>query len=56
MHNAFVFDGRHGMKAYLQTLKGVVMWQFFLFEQVEILSSVECSACLLAIQHVSLPM
>ena len=22
MHNAFVFDGRHGVKAYLQKLKG----------------------------------
>ena len=27
MRNAFVFDGRHGMKAYLRKLKGVVMWQ-----------------------------
>ena len=56
MRNAFVFDGRHGVKAYLRKLKGVLMWQFSLLEQVEILSSVECSFCLLAIQHVPLPM
>ena len=32
MRNAFVFDGRHGVKAYLQKLKGVLMWQFSLLE------------------------
>ena len=56
MHNAFVFDGRHGVKAYLRKLKGVLMWQFSLLEQVKILSLVECSSCLLVIQHVPLPM
>ena len=56
MRNAFVFDGRNGVKAYLRKLNGVLMWQFSLLEQVEILSSVECSCCLLAIQHVPLPM
>ena len=25
MHNAFVFDARHGMKPYLRKLKGVLM-------------------------------
>ena len=25
MHNAFVFDGRHGVEAYIQKLKGVLM-------------------------------
>ena len=56
MRNAFVFDGRHGVKAYLRKLKGVLMWQFALLEHVEILSALECSSCLLAIQHVPLPM
>ena len=56
MRNAFVFDGKHGVKAYLRKLKGVLMWEFSLLEQVEILSSMECSSCLLAIQHVPLPM
>ena len=32
MHNAFVFDGRHGVKAYLWKSMGVVMWQFCLLE------------------------
>ena len=56
MRNTFVFDGRHGVTAYLRKLKGVLMWQFSLLEQVEILSLVECSSCILAIQHVPLPM
>ena len=56
MRNVFVFDGSHGVKAYLRNLKGVLKWQFTLLEQVEILSSVECSSCLLAIQHAPLPM
>ena len=38
MCNTFVFDGRHGVKAYLRKLKGVLLWQFSLLEQVEILS------------------
>ena len=25
MHNAFVFDGGHGVKAYIRNLKGVLM-------------------------------
>ena len=54
--NASVFDGRHGVKSYLEKLKVVLMWQFPLLEQVEILSSMECLSCLLAILHVSLPM
>ena len=37
MCNAFVFDGRHGVKAYL-------MWQFSLLEQVEFFLSVQCSS------------
>ena len=56
MHNAFVFDGKHGVEAYLRKLKGVLTWQFSLLEQVGILYSVECSTCLLAIQHAQLPM
>ena len=56
MRNAFVFDGIHGVKAYVRKLKGILIWQFSLFEQVDVLSSVECSSCLLAIQHVLLPM
>ena len=54
--NAFVFDGRYGVQAYLRRMKGVLMWQFSLLEQVKILFSVERSSCVLAIQHVPLPM
>ena len=56
MRNSFVFDGRQGVKAYIRKLKGVLMWQFSLLEQVETLSLVECSSYLLTIQHVPLPM
>ena len=28
IHNAFVFDSRHNIRAYLQNLKGVLMWKF----------------------------
>ena len=28
MHNAYVFDGRHGVKAYLRKLKGVLSDNF----------------------------
>ena len=28
LHNAFVFDGRHGVKAYLRKLKGVLSDNF----------------------------
>ena len=32
MHNGFVFDGRHGVEAYIGKLKGVLIWHFSLFE------------------------
>ena len=35
MRHAFVFDGRHEVKAYLQKLKGVIIWIFSLLEQVK---------------------
>ena len=37
MEIVFVFNGRHGVNAYLRKLKGVLMWQFSLLEQVETL-------------------
>ena len=39
IHNAFVFNGRHGVKAYLQKLKGVLMWQLCNSLQNELLVS-----------------
>ena len=48
IHNAFVFYGSFGVKAYLRKLTGVPMWPFSLLEQVEILSLVECSSFLLS--------
>ena len=49
MCNAFVFDGMHGVKAYIYIkVEGST--------NVEILSLMECSPCLLAIQHFPLPM
>ena len=41
MHSAFVFHGRCGVKAYLRKLKGVLMWQISVLEQLETLSLVE---------------
>ena len=55
MHDGFVFDGRHWAKAYLWKLKGVLMWQICLFEQIEILFLVKCLSRLMAIQHVLVP-
>mgnify|MGYP006973860992 CR=1 FL=1 len=55
MQNAFVFDGSHGVTAYLQKLEGLLIWQFCLLEQVEILPSVECSYCLSVIWRVPVP-
>ena len=52
MEMLFVFE----VKTYVQTLKGVLMCQFSILEQVKILSLMEFVSCLLSIQHVSLPL
>ena len=56
MHNVFIFDDKHGVRAYVRELKGVLMWQFCLSEQVKTLYSMEHSSFLSANQHVPLPM
>ena len=47
-----MFHSRHNTTTYLQKLKGVLMWQFCLLEQVEVLSFMECSSC---IWHFNMP-
>ena len=49
MHNVFIFDCRHGVRAYLQKVKGVSMRQLCLLKQVEILSDVESWSCIFVI-------
>ena len=57
MHNGSVFDGWHELREYMQKLvQGAIMCQIILLEYVEILFSIKCFSCLLAIQHVPLPM
>ena len=38
MLNALMFDGRHGVKAYMKKLKGILMWNFWMLEHVGIIS------------------
>ena len=30
MQNAFIFDGKHGIKGYITRLKGILLWQYWL--------------------------
>ena len=41
MGNAFMFYNRHGVKAYIKKLKGILMWNFWMLEHVGIISSKE---------------
>ena len=34
MQNVFMFDGRHGVKAYMKKLKGILMWIFWMLKHV----------------------
>ena len=38
MHNAFMFDIRHGVNAYIKKPKGILMWKFWMLEHVGIIS------------------
>ena len=38
MRNAFMFDNRHGVKAYIKKLKGILMWNFWMLVHVGIIS------------------
>ena len=53
MRNAFMFDNRHGVKAYIKKLKGILMWNFRSmwgsFPQMHI------QVFLIALQNVPLP-
>ena len=55
MRNAFMFDNRHGVKAYIKKLKGILMWNFWILEHVGIISSNAYSSFLIALQNVPLP-
>ena len=39
IHNAFMFNDRHGGKAHVKKLKGILMWNFWILEEVGIISS-----------------
>ena len=55
MRNAFMFDNRHGVKAYIKNLKGILMWNFWMLEHLGIISSNAYSGFLVALQNVPLP-
>ena len=55
MYNTLMFDNRHGVKAYIKKLKGILMWNFWMLEHVEIISSNAYSGFLMALQDVPLP-
>ena len=56
IHTMLLFlNDKNGDKAYLWKLKRVQAWNFSWLEQVDILSSMKGSSCLLAIQHVPPP-
>ena len=52
MDNAFMFDGRHGVKTYIKKLKGILMWSFFMLTHVRIISSNAYSGFLVALQDI----
>ena len=39
MHNAFMFNSKHEMKANMKNLKGILMRNFWMLENVGIISS-----------------
>ena len=55
MHNAFVSDGSHRVRASLWKLKGALMWQISFLGQLEILSSMQCLSFLFMFKCVPLP-
>ena len=50
MRNALMFDSKHGAKAYINKLKGILMWKFWMLEHVRIISSNAYSGFLKALQ------
>ena len=55
MCNDFMLDNRHGVKAYIKKLKGILMWNFLMLEHVGIISSNAYSRFLKALHDVPLP-
>ena len=56
MCNAFKFDGRHGVEAYLRNLKGMIISQHWILEHVGNLSLGGPSSSLVALENVPPPM
>ena len=50
-----MFDSRHGVKAYMKKLKGILMWNFWMLKHVGIISSNAYSGFLMALQDIPLP-
>ena len=55
MCNAFMFDSKDGVKAYMKKFNSILMWNFWMLEYVGIISSNAYSGFLMALQDVPLP-
>ena len=53
---AFMFDGRHGVNAYIKQLKGILMWQMWMLAHVGVVSLCEYSTFMMALGNVPLRM
>ena len=54
MRNAFMFDCRHGVEAYMKNLKNNLMWNFWILEHMGIISLSAYLSFLLASEDVPL--
>ena len=54
MRNAFMFDSRDGVKAYMNKLKGILMWKFSMLEHMRIIFSNAYSGFLVTLHVVPL--
>ena len=50
MHNVFMFDSRHEMKAFVEKLKRILKWNFWMLEQMGMISSSAHLGFLMALQ------
>ena len=52
--NAFLFDGRHGVKEYVRKLRDILLWHFWVLTHVGIVYSSAYSCLLMAVENVPL--
>ena len=55
MCNAFMFDSKDGVKAYMKKFNSILMWSFWMLEHVGIISLNAYSGFLMALQDFPLP-